>query len=349
VRGGMPKQTKAGYNRPISPEDYATGWKPWDPTHGGFWEGGTHWSEVLANDGIDFIEQAQQDEKPFFMYLAFNATHDPRQAPKEYVDMYPLDSISVPENYLAEYPYKDDIGNSAGLRDERLAPFPRTEYAIKVHRQEYLAILTHMDHQIGRILNALDASGMAENTYIIFTADHGLAVGHHGFMGKQNMYDHSMRVPFIVVGPNVNAGVEIEEPIYLQDVMPTALDIAGASVPEHVEFQSLMPLITDGAHTKYESIYGTYKYWQRMILKKNFKLLFYPFSEQKVRLYDVKKDPQEMNDLSGNPEYQAVIERLTQEFKELQVAMGDSWDIDHPGDAKILNGKPKKKREKHSF
>lgn len=346
VRGGMPKQTKAGYNRPRSPEDYATGWKPWDTAHGGFWEGGTHWSEVLANDGIEFIEQAKQDEQPFFMYLAFNATHDPRQAPKEYVEMYPLDSISVPENFQAEYPFKDDIGNSAKLRDERLAPFPRTEYAIKVHRQEYFAILTHMDHQIGRILDALDASGMAENTYIIFTADHGLAVGHHGLVGKQNMYDHSMRVPFMIVGPGVEAGTKIEDTIYLQDVMPTALELAGAPTPDHVEFQSLMPLISGEAQTKYEAIFGTYKFWQRMILKGDMKLMIYPFAEQKVRLYNVKKDPQEMNDLSGNPEYQTVIARLTADFKELQVAMGDGWDIDHPGDAQALNGKPQKKGKK---
>ena len=178
VRAGMPKDVKDGYNRPLSPAHYEKGWKPWDKSKGGFWEGGTHWSEVVANDAIAFIDLAKKDTKPFFMYIAFNATHDPRQAAKEYIDMYPLDSIQVPKNFLTNYPYDDEIGcPPKGLRDEKLMPSPRTEYAVKVHRQEYFALATHMDEQIGRIFEALEKSGMEDNTYIIFTADHGLSVG----------------------------------------------------------------------------------------------------------------------------------------------------------------------------
>jgi len=143
------------------------------------------------------------------MYLAFNATHDPRQSPKEYIDRYPLDRIKLPENFLPQYPHAAKVCG-LGLRDEKLMPYPRTEFAVKVHRQEYFAIVTHMDDQIGRILEALEKSGKADNTYIIFTADHGLAVGHHGFCGKQNMYDHSMRVPFFIVGPDIEAGSKID-------------------------------------------------------------------------------------------------------------------------------------------
>src|SRR5690606_15437259 len=145
-----------------------------------------------------------------------------------------------PEPFLPSYPL--DIGSNR-IRDEQLAPFPRTEHAVKVHRQEYYAIITHLDAQIGRILDALEASGQAENTYIVFTSDHGLACGHHGLMGKQNMYEHSMRVPFVVVGPGVTAGQRIDAPIYVQDIMPTTLEWAGAKVPEGVDFRSLVPLL----------------------------------------------------------------------------------------------------------
>jgi arylsulfatase A-like enzyme len=141
-----------GYNRPLDPSDES--WNPWDKQLGGFWEGGKHWSEVLGDDAVAFIDSAKNKEEPFFMYLAFNAPHDPRQSPKEYVDMYPIENISVPESYMPEYPYKDSIGCGPSLRDEALAPFPRTEYAVKVHRQEYYAIISHMDDQIGRILDA---------------------------------------------------------------------------------------------------------------------------------------------------------------------------------------------------
>jgi len=92
-----------GYNRPISITD--TSWSPYDTLKGGFWEGGKHWSEVLKDDAISFIDEVQNKNNPFFMYLAFNAPHDPRQAPKEYLDMYNLEDISIPKSYMPEYPY----------------------------------------------------------------------------------------------------------------------------------------------------------------------------------------------------------------------------------------------------
>ncbi|MCM8531738.1 MAG: sulfatase-like hydrolase/transferase [Lentisphaeraceae bacterium] len=340
VRGGMPKGS--GYNRPKDMDDYKNGWKPWDKSEGGFWQGGIHWSEVLANNSIEFLEQAKQDEKPFFMYLAFNATHDPRQAPKEYIDMYPLDKMELPKNYLAEYPYKDDIGCSPSLRDEKLAPFPRTEFAVNVHRQEYYAILTHMDAQIGRILDALEKSGKKDNTYVIFTADHGLGVGHHGLLGKQNMYDHSMRVPFMIVGPGIEAGQKIDQPIYLQDAMATSLDLAQAKKPDHVEFQSLMPIIKGEKKTNVKSVYGKYINWQRMVIKDDWKLIMYPYAKKKMRLYNLAKDPDEMNDVIDNPEYKTVVAGLKKEFKTLQKEMGDDLDVDNPGPMK----KAKKKKKK---
>ena len=107
------------------------------------------------------------------MYVAFNAPHDPRQSPKEYVDRYPLDSISVPKSFMPKYPYAETMGAGETLRDERLAPFPRTEYAVKVNRQEYYAITSHLDDQLKDILDALEKKGLKENTYIFFTSDHG--------------------------------------------------------------------------------------------------------------------------------------------------------------------------------
>ena len=163
VRGGMPNQTPFGYNRPLLGK--TDPWSPWNKKFGGFWKGGKHWSEVVGDDAVGFLNQASKSDQPFFMYIAFNAPHDPRQSPKEYVEKYPLDKISVPLNYQNEYPFKDGIGCGRGLRDEKLAPFPRTKYAVKVHRQEYYAIITHMDAQIGRILAALKKTGQAKNMW----------------------------------------------------------------------------------------------------------------------------------------------------------------------------------------
>ena len=321
VRGGMPQQTKAGYDRPV--QGIPDAWSPFDKSFGGFWEGGKHWSEVVGDDACDFLSEAKADGKPFFMYVAFNAPHDPRQAPKEFVDRYPLDRIAIPENFQPDYPDRKLIDNPATLRDEHLAPVPRTEFSVQVNRQEYYAIITHMDEQIGRILEALEKSGKADNTYIVFTADHGLAVGHHGFMGKQNLYDHSTRVPFMIVGPDIEAGRKLDAPIYLQDVMPTSLELAGIEKPDHVEFQSLMPVLA-GESQGYESIYGAYLKSQRSITKDGFKLLVYP-KVPKVLLYDLENDPFEMNDLAqAKP---GKVASLFSELLKLQVEMNDTVDL----------------------
>ncbi|MDA7920258.1 sulfatase-like hydrolase/transferase [Verrucomicrobiales bacterium] len=321
VRGGMPQQTKTGYDRPV--QGVPDAWRPFDRSFGGFWEGGKHWSEVVGDDACDFLSEAKADENPFFMYIAFNAPHDPRQAPKEFVDRYPLDRIMIPENYQPDYPDRKLIDNPVTLRDERLSPVPRTEYAVQVHRQEYYAIITHMDEQVGRILDALEKSGKADNTYIVFTSDHGLAVGHHGFMGKQNLYDHSTHVPFMIVGPDIEAGKKMDTPIYLQDVMPTSLELAGIEKPDHVEFQSLLPILA-GESKGYESIYGAYLKSQRSITKDGFKLIVYP-KVPRVILYDLENDPMEMNDLAEAK--QSKVLSLFSSLLALQDELNDTVDL----------------------
>ncbi len=320
-RPGMPKDTPEGYNRPLHEND--TTWQPWDTQFGGFWEGGTHWSEVIGNETLEFLDSAAVSDNPFFMYIAFNAPHDPRQSPKKYVDMYYLDDISVPENFLPEYPYKDDIGCGWGLRDERLAPMPRTEYSVKVNRQEYYAIITHMDDQIGRILDKLEETGQANNTYIFFSADHGLSVGHHGLIGKQSMYDHSMRPPMIIVGPDIPKGEKRSMAVYLQDIMPTAIEYAGGVVPGYVEFSSLKSYIEGEKTTGRPEIYGAYMDLQRMIRKDDYKLIIYPYAGVK-RLFNLVEDPKEMKDLVAEPDQLERVEAMFGALEALQVSMGDT-------------------------
>lgn len=315
-----------GYGRPLDENDNS--WLPTDTTHGGFWQGGKHWSEVVKDDALDFIADASKKEDPFFMYLAFNAPHDPRQAPQKFVDMYPLENIKVPESFLPEYPWKDEIGNNPGLRDEALAPFPRTEYAVKKHRQEYYAIITHLDEQIGKILDALEATGKMDNTYIFFTADHGLSVGQHGLIGKQTLFDHSIRVPLMVVGPDVPKGQKLSQDVYLQDIMASSLELAGIQKPSYVGFNSFMDIVKgQKTESHYDAVYGAYVNFQRMIRKDGFKLLVFP-KISKVQLFDLKNDPNEITDLSENPEYQEKVRTLFKDLMELQNSMGDELKLD---------------------
>lgn len=325
VRAGMPKTVPASYNRPI--EGMPDPWSPYDLSLGGFWEGGTHWSEVVANDTLGYLKQAQKSDEPFFIYTAFNAPHDPRQAPKEFLDRYPLERIAMPASFLPEYPHKDAMGCSHKLRDENLAPMPRTELAVKTHRREYYALITHLDQQIGRILDELDVSGRADNTWIFFTADHGLAVGHHGLFGKQNLYDHSVRVPFFVAGPGVTRGARIDEAIYLQDVMATALDLAGADKPPHVFFNSLRPLLEGRQkQTSYPSVYGAYLDLQRSVTRDGWKLIAYPKASV-LRLYHLAEDPEEMKDLAASPAHAAKKQELFEELVRLSSEMSDTLDL----------------------
>ena len=325
VRGGMPGAVPEMYDRPLGEDDWE--WTPWDTVFGGFWEGGTHWSEVVANETMGFLDLAAESENPFFMYVAFNAPHDPRQSPREYVDMYPLDGVALPGNYLEEYPLKDSIGCSASLRDEKLAPFPRTEYSVKVHRQEYYAIISHMDAQIGRILDHLEATGQADNTYIFFTADHGLSVGQHGLMGKQNMYDHSMRPPLLLAGPGIPEGRREKLEVYLQDLMPTAIEYAGGEVPDWVEFNSLKPII-EGVQTasSYPEIYGAYMDLQRMIRMDDYKMIVYPRAGV-IKLFDLINDPMEKYNLAGATAQKERIRNMFTKLQDLQAAMGDTLDL----------------------
>ena len=315
-----------GYNRPLSETDDS--WTASDPAHNGYWTDGTHWSEVQRGDAINFIDAASRSEDPFFLYLAFNAPHDSRQSPKEFLDLYPLEDIPLPENWLPEYPYLDEMGDLRVMRDEMLGPVPRTPYAIRTHIREYYAIISHLDAQIGLILHALEEKELMDNTYIFFTGDNGLSVGQHGLLGKQNMFDHSIHVPLLAAGPGLPNGTEVSSDIYLQDIMATSLSIAGIEKPDFVDFNSFLNLAKGVASELPlpNGVYGAYMDTQRMIRKDGFKLILYP-RNQELLLFDLNADPLEMNDLSDNPQYAAKVRNLFEGLLSLQAQMEDPLDL----------------------
>jgi arylsulfatase A-like enzyme len=328
---------RTGYNRGSADSE----WKPWDTSLKGHWspqvndivydETGQkktgpdytvnqHTSELYADKAIQYLRNdAGLDSRPFFMYVAFNAPHDPRQSPKEFVDMYPPQEIQIPANYMAEHPF--DQGDHK-IRDEMLAPFPRTKEAVQLHRSEYYAIISHADHEIGRILTALEASGKMENTYVILTSDHGLAVGQHGLMGKQNQYDHSVRMPLIIMGPGLKAGKKIDAMVYMQSLFATTCDLAGIPIPETVDFGSLQNLMSSKNAKGEEYIFGAYKDLQRMIRSEQYKLIVYPHIK-KIQLFDIEKDPHETTDLSGKKEFDKVKKQLFETLIQKQKELGD--------------------------
>ena len=326
VRPGMPKTVESAYNRPLSRDD--NNWLPWDQQHGGYWENGKHWSEILADLTIDYMKQNQDSKEPLFMCCAFNAPHDPRQSPKEFIDMYDVDKIKLPESFLPQHPYMDEMNCGQNLRDERLVPWPRTKYAIQKHRLEYYALITHLDVQIGRILDQLKKSGREKNTLIVFAADNGLSLGNHGLVGKQSMYDHSMKIPLAFAGLNMPKGQKRSQLVYLQDLVPTIYDIIGVNTPDNVQFVSQLDVVKKGsAKAKRNSVYGAYLDKQRMVRKGDYKL-FFIISSGRAMLFDLKHDPNEMNDLFGKSEkYNKIAKDLAAEYAKLAKEAGDKLDI----------------------
>jgi len=335
VAPGFLPSTPQEYNRPAP----GNTWSPTDRSlkghwlHKGIWLNDKddtiqHSSELYADAAIRHLTRTVAGrESPFFMYVAFNAPHDPRQAPQEYIDRYPAEKIAIPPNYLPQHPF--DQGEYK-TRDELLAPFPRTQHDVQVHRREYYAIISHMDAQIGRILAALEASGKADNTYVILTADHGLAVGEHGLMGKQNQYECSMRMPLILSGPGVRPGSRVDEMVYQHSMYATTCELAGVPVPSHVEFPSLAPMLkTERPQPIYDAMFGWLSGLQRSIRTRDHKLMFYP-KIQRFQVFDLKKDPWEMHDLVDDPAYAQVKSDLIRRLKQMQHELDDPLSIDKP-------------------
>ena len=282
-------------------------------------------SELFSDAAIGFLRSTKGD-KPFLMYVSYTAPHDPRMAPKAYADRYPPDKIPVPPNFLPEHPF--DNGEMR-IRDERLAPWPRTPQIVREHIAAYYAMITHSDAQVGRVLDALEASGHADNTIVVFAGDNGLAVGQHGLMGKQSLYEHSLSVPLIFAGPGIPSGQRRDALVYLHDLFPTTCQLAGIDVPPTVESLSLVPVLTGSRQRVRDSIFGAYKSVQRSVRTERWKLIRYPYAKQ-TQLFDLQADPWETRNLAAEPRHAKLVEELNGRLRAWQKKVGDTLDIDNP-------------------
>lgn len=281
---------------------------------------GRHSSELFCDAAIHALSRYDSDT-PFFMYLSFMAPHDPRTMPSEYLEMYDPDEIELPPNWAPRHPF--DNGDLLG-RDEGLAALPRAPQETRRHIAEYYAMISHLDAQIGRVLEALNASGHAENTLIVLAGDNGLALGQYGLMGKQNLYDHSVRVPLVFCGPGVPQGQRSAAHAYLLDIFPTLCELAGLFTPETVEGRSLVGAMRDDREMVRETLYCAYRQFQRSVRDARFKLIEYVVAGQRAtQLYDLQTDPWETTNLAGEPAHNAELVRLRGELLRWRDALDD--------------------------
>ncbi|MBM3889765.1 MAG: DUF4976 domain-containing protein [Verrucomicrobia bacterium] len=261
-------------------------------------------SRHFADATIELLNR--KTPEPFFLHVNFTAPHDPLIMPPGCADRYDPAKIPLPANFQPEHPFEH--GNARG-RDELLWPWPRTAQMVREEMACYYAVISHMDEQIGRILDALRANGQADNTIIIFTSDQGLAIGSHGLRGKQNMYEHTVGVPLLLSGPGIARDRRCAVQCYQRDLFPTLCELAGVKVPQAVQGKSLVPILKGDRASLYPHVVGYFGNVQRMIRADRWKLIWYP-QINKYQLFDLANDPNEMKDLSSAPEHTAVVADL---------------------------------------
>jgi arylsulfatase A-like enzyme len=273
-----------------------------------YYEQGKHSSELFSDAAIEFIRSHRMDDKPFFMYVCYTSPHDPRRAPDEYHQMYRPQDMELPKNFLPQHPF--DNGEMK-VRDETLAPWPRTPDEIRRHIAEYYAMITHLDAQLGRVLTALRQTGHADNTIVIFAGDNGLAVGQHGLLGKQNLYEHSVHVPLIFAGPGIPRHRTRNGFCYLLDVYPALCEMLGLPVPASVEGRSLAAVIRDRRERVRDRMFFAYKDVQRAVSDGRFKLIEYCVNGRRTtQLFNLRTDPWEMHNLAGDRDYADCLAEL---------------------------------------
>jgi arylsulfatase A-like enzyme len=237
--------------------------------------------------------------------------------------MYDPEEIPVPDNFMPEHPFDN---GELKIRDEQLEEWPRTEEAIQQHIADYYGMISHIDQHIGRIMETLWETGHLDNTIIVFAGDNGLALGQHGLMGKQNLYEHSIHVPLIFAGVGIPEREKREEFAYLQDIYPTLCDLIGIPPPDTVEGHSLRQIIQDDSTGDRAQMYYAYMAYQRAVRDGDLKLIEYAVDgNRQTQLFNLQEDPWELNDLSDDPEYQEDVERLRQSM----IALKEQYDDDY--------------------
>jgi arylsulfatase A-like enzyme len=279
-----------------------------------------HSTEMFTSGAQAFLQEREpEDERPFFLYCAFTAPHDPRQTFWRWHEMYRPENMELPPNFLPHHPFDNGW---LYKRDECLAEHPRQENEVRYHLADYYAMISHMDDAIGRLHQTVWDCGYGKDTIFIHTADHGIAIGQHGLMGKQNLYDHSMRVPLLISGPGIEQGVLDDRLCYMQDLFPTILEMAGLPVPESCDFRHLF----NGE--KRESLAEVYMNLMRAVRTETHKLIEYRVGENRhTQLFDLSNDRWETRNLAEDIASTGQVETLRKDLHRLLREMDDPFQL----------------------
>jgi iduronate 2-sulfatase len=285
---------------------------------------GLRWTETTGTDddlvdgnfaktAVERLEK-RDPKKPFFLAVGFHRPHLPLVAPAKYFDLYPLDSITLP---------------TAPADDEADIPLPARNgsvpgYAITATPEQrraairgYLACVSYVDAQAGRVLDALKRLGLTDNTIIVFTGDHGWHLGEHNLWHKRSLFEECARVPFMVVAPGAKAnGQRTASLVELLDVYPTLCDLAGIPAPANLQGKSLRPLLNDSRATLHDAAFtqarrgANAEFWGRTIRTSRYRCTEWDAGASGLELYDHDTDPHEYTNLANSPQHAVVLKDL---------------------------------------
>lgn len=260
-------------------------------------------------------------DKPFFLGLGFLRVHVPLYVPQKWFDMYPLEAIETP-------PYKSDDLNDippVGMKINDLPMMPSTEWAKESGEwkkivQAYMACISYVDYELGRVLDALENSKYADNTIIVLWSDHGYRLGEKGTFAKHALWETATKAPLIFAGPNLPKGEKIEAPVEMLSLYPTLLELSGLPAYERNEGKSLVPMMNNDKGIVDTYALTTYGMNNHAVRTHQYRYIQYEDGTQE--LYDHNNDPNEWTNVAGNPEHRKTIEAL----KKLLPAKNVKWD-----------------------
>lgn len=251
-----------------------------------------------------------QPPEPFFLAVGFHLPHVPLYAPQKWFDLYPDETLQMP-------PYREDDRDDTPefswylhwkLPEPRLS-FLKQSGQWRAMVRAYLATISYMDNQVGRVLEALEKSGHSDNTIVVLWSDHGWHLGEKGISGKNSLWERSTRVPLIFAGPGVARGARCNQPVELLDLYPTLAELTGCrGTPTDLEGHSLVPQLRDANTPRAWPAITTHNQGNHGIRTERWRYIRY--ADGSEELYDMQADPHEWTNLAARPQYQSVKQEL---------------------------------------
>lgn len=291
-------------------------------------------TDIIAEATIDFLKSyaSENNNEPFFAFVSFTAPHDPRSPAPEYIQYYHDKELPGPPNLMPKHPFNFEAGEVVvrrkpmTIRDEQTGTWPRTAGQIRKQLVDYYGLISHIDDRVGNIKAILDSLKLSQNTIIVYTSDNGLALGNHGLLGKQSLYEHSTKIPLIISGPGISENSKSPALVSLIDLFPTLAALSGIDIPPGLDGKDLTILLQGETEPVRDMIFTTYWDFIRGLRDERWKLITYPMVNH-IQLFDLNEDPYELRNLADYPDYQDKLEEMIIKMEKAKKEADDHFPM----------------------